>query len=1072
MRFSFIPPIQIIESFPIMSWLGKTGASFISASNENNVALASLKFDFALLKVEAPKEFSPLGPALSHRRKTDAEDGGSHQTARKLGALFEQLVPATPKLIAAYGQRVSEIIGIPGVNPEGLNKHGPFKAYIGADATALWAAATSGVAAIAMYLLASLLASEWDHKEAVSIWVELVNGRKKEILDAYLESSMVTESSILSTRQDISRKELALWDASARSWLRSANEAKAREVNQFLLISRNLSFKPSTGASTYEKVLHLWRMAMQIMEDLLCGRPHSIIDRSIPTAIVSWHLFPDLVVLSNEITNVQFGDKLLPKSATCTIGSTFNANDRHSVSHWSLALSHFRFYGGPVKVTSQEIFSRVDMQQLLVITLGSLLGAWQIQRNDILPVAQWFETLWDVLETCIPSQESPRLKGFEWLQCLVIGARFVIQSRGLQDKSVSQLLQFGIRRAKRFLCHSPFEIPPFFGLCNPYLFSGLKESSDTECSVRFMREIAQSIGFGNMDAIIIIIHNHGAFSGSVKPRYYEFVSVARFDHDTKKRSLDGQMVSTETHVRWVATPSPHAAESEAEAAIKSRVADIQKLGEQILESLSSHPFKELARLLCKYLQIDEQSLFTGIADTSPPSEIVQVARTASDSFEPISGDRYLGLFAREGFVRPRTTLTREYGLMRSMMLKTVSPSSSEALDLRNLKAGRLYDYLCRVASSEEMGQAVSKDQAYDVPGVTFLARNFQLPQLCVRSLHAIAMARVVYDSLKGSTISLKVVTSQCPIAEAHWVPSSYEAEQLEETVSTEDVPATNSLGPGPLIPLLRSPVPRMPSRQQTFACLAYFECGQDTLDPDSLDQALALSIDNSIYVASVLLSDPYVIVPGYRLERLTGNIGRSGLSILIAPQAPQIRELSDCYNLVEHKTYDLRRENNFKATSLHLHFTEWALPLEDTVSRTIDQDVFYVESVISVRDRGEWVADLDILSIDFPNLVRIKHDPCKIPSHRRSSYDYRCLDSWEELLDPPESMTVFRARGNWAARLAAVSLLTQMEKAHCTAVFGPDDFCLNCLEQTYSEHNISRVGLMDVESALPSFCID
>ena len=79
-----------------MASLRQLSASFLSATNENNLALANLKFDFSLMKVEAPVEFSGLGSALSRRRRIDAEDEKPHQTARRLGGLFEQLIPSTP----------------------------------------------------------------------------------------------------------------------------------------------------------------------------------------------------------------------------------------------------------------------------------------------------------------------------------------------------------------------------------------------------------------------------------------------------------------------------------------------------------------------------------------------------------------------------------------------------------------------------------------------------------------------------------------------------------------------------------------------------------------------------------------------------------------------------------------------------------------------------------------------------------------------------------------------------------------------------------------------------------------
>lgn len=72
-------------------------------------ALANFNFDFSLYKVEPPKEFEGVGSALSNIRREEAEAGTHHVTARKLGALFEGLLPSTPRLTRAYGKRASEI---------------------------------------------------------------------------------------------------------------------------------------------------------------------------------------------------------------------------------------------------------------------------------------------------------------------------------------------------------------------------------------------------------------------------------------------------------------------------------------------------------------------------------------------------------------------------------------------------------------------------------------------------------------------------------------------------------------------------------------------------------------------------------------------------------------------------------------------------------------------------------------------------------------------------------------------------------------------------------------------------
>lgn len=120
-----------------MPTLSSALGSLISATNENYAALANVKFDFSLVKMEAPVEFNGIVSALSRRRRAEAEEGPSHRTARRLGALFEDLVPSTPRLISAYGLRMSEIMNTPGVSDIGSDQHGPFEPYVGADGTTL-----------------------------------------------------------------------------------------------------------------------------------------------------------------------------------------------------------------------------------------------------------------------------------------------------------------------------------------------------------------------------------------------------------------------------------------------------------------------------------------------------------------------------------------------------------------------------------------------------------------------------------------------------------------------------------------------------------------------------------------------------------------------------------------------------------------------------------------------------------------------------------------------------------------------------------------------------------------------
>ena len=128
--------------------------------------------------------------------------------------------------------------------------------------------------------------------------------------------------------------------------------------------------------------------------------------------------------------------------------------------------------------------------------------------------------------------------------------------------------------------------------------------------------------------------------------------------------------------------------------------------------------------------------------------------------------------------------------------------------------------------------------------------------------------------------------------------------------------------------------------------------------------------------------------------------------------------------------------------------------METQATRTIDPDVSFVESMISIRDRGEWVADLDILAIDFENLSRLKSGTkqCRhiFPGFTVSPRPLSSLDCWEELIDrPEEGIGIFQATGNWAARLAAVSILTQQGFGKAVRVAGSDlQYSIKCLEMS------------------------
>ena len=201
--------------------------------------------------------------------------------------------------------------------------------------------------------------------------------------------------------------------------------------------------------------------------------------------------------------------------------------------------------------------------------------------------------------------------------------------------------------------------------------------------------------------------------------------------------------------------------------------------------------------------------------------------------------------------------------------------------------------------------------------------------------------------------------------------------------------------------------------------------------------------------------DPVEASGKHSVTRVVGNIGYPGVCLIVAPQSPKIRSLLDRYNIVAHEDYNFQKEDNFKSTTLHLSFTDWTAPLLQSQNRrTVDYAIQYIEAVISVREAGDWVADLNPLVIDFAVLQNTPPTRCPHSEDRRNrniaSGGLMSMDCWEELLDPLEDgIGIFRAHKNWAARLAALSILCQQCYASNVLLCGPD-FCSECFQAASS----------------------
>ncbi|KAI2623110.1 hypothetical protein GGR54DRAFT_629717 [Hypoxylon sp. NC1633] len=924
-----------------MASFGKIQNSITSFSNENTAALVNINFDFSLFRCEPLTEFHDVGSALTLRRKEEAETGQIHRTACTLGLLFHEKLPDVSCLLKAYGLRASEILSRPDINPHGTAGDGPFKDYIGANGTSIWAAATSGEASISVHLLACMLARAFDAKAATSVWVEIVRERKSEIEELLRNNKILHPNTIVASKPEIPRADLAAWDVCARSWLRRADEFKAKEMRQFSLITENISIPYTTPGSTYRKVLMTWTQSMQVLNNLLNSLPQQANDRAILLAISSWHLFPNLLVFQNKATNVDLRDMLFPASGILSLGLEFKSHKPEESIRWSLALSHLRYYGDPVRVKSNEHVSRVTMPQLWLVALGSILQSWNVTHSEISQAIHWFDDLGDLLA----SSSADNFPELSWIVAISKAAKRYLALRGEEEVHGMSLVKYGWRRATQFFGKN-LRCYPFFLLGDMGVIQALKKEDNVSQGFAFMRSIVAKSDLRRR-------RTFASFSngGTVKlpgrteklqerKKYLESVGeICEIIHDIANMPHDGGSYMGYT-LCW--TKPPDAFSDEFRSPIKLRM--------------------------------------------------IYTPESRTDGFA-------LWILTEDGGV--------------------------DTLDIDRLREPRATIETCRLRLKEA-------SLANNVFG--FLLNFSSTSTRTVPYVAALANSLMI-----GKT----------ELYQAQWFPRVSQDPMDRDFLHRSGKEWYMHM-----------------ERVNAFGCIAMFESGHLNIDMENLKDVIALCTENSIYVARVLLSDPTdVFDNGPRIHHLIGSIGQTGMVLLVSPSNPRIKSIGYDPMAVDHKPFTGERADMFRGVSMHLSFTDWKMPLDWKATGEIDQEIFLLESVVSVQHNGQWIADIDVLGLEryAPGIF---YSDCGTDCTTAKSFDQKevlCVDKWEELLDPPPTTAVLRANGNWSARLAATSILIQKKKTYAIElVANGDRFCWNCFVKKYS----------CPEPFLPEFIID
>lgn len=263
-----------------------------------------------------------------------------------------------------------------------------FQNYVGADSTTIWAAVTSGKGALAVHLLACMLARLWTPAEATSIWVEIVEERKAQISAECDPNEPSHYALIRASHLEVTRAELANWDAGARAWLAIADKANQRQHSQLRLIIENLSISVNNNSVVFSSVIKAWQSAMEMVQNLLMGISQRVNSGAVLLALSAWHLYPDMDVFCVSNKTVEQEDALMSGAGRLIVGLE-DADPSYSTGiFWSLSLSHLRYYGGPVlcRRSVAEDASRVSFNEFTLVALGCLLQRWCTWTQDGLAI--------------------------------------------------------------------------------------------------------------------------------------------------------------------------------------------------------------------------------------------------------------------------------------------------------------------------------------------------------------------------------------------------------------------------------------------------------------------------------------------------------------------------------------------------------------------------------------------------------------------------------------------------------------------------------------------------------------
>jgi hypothetical protein len=314
-------------------------------------------------------------------------------------------------------------------------------------------------------------------------------------------------------------------------------------------------------------------MAMKSLQRLIIGSPHNISKASVLLGLLSWHIYPDLNVI-DPTADIQFHDPLVQVGGVVTLGLQ-RADSLGDGVHWSLSLSHLRYYGSPV-VVERSIGSvgsddgRLTLPELHLVALGCFVSSWRGAAGiDLITTANCLVALGQCL--ALPehintsSDDHGLTPDLKWLRLLINAAKSLLSSSGFRRQQALDLVELGRRRARHFLDDISREFCLMFGLVNPLVlfqfFEEPEEDREPDASVSALRRVAAQCGFHKDDCVIAYRPRDSAFMDFkiIDPaeihRVYEmnqeYTIIIPQSRTSHKRNRNGEVLQALGYSGWL-----------------------------------------------------------------------------------------------------------------------------------------------------------------------------------------------------------------------------------------------------------------------------------------------------------------------------------------------------------------------------------------------------------------------------------------------------------------------------------------------------------------------------------------